>query len=151
EIAKHLFGYVEVGDNAVLHRPNGDHAFWRASEHPLGLEADSLDLLRRAVDGDHGRLIENDPLALHVNEGVGGSEVHANRVRGEETSRLEEGPAHQSRVRALAPVCRERAVRVTWAKTPKASVRLNERQAVVFSRPTPFLGLLRPCFARQVR
>src|SRR5687768_4224006 len=42
KIAQHLLGHVEVGDHAVLHRPDGDHSFRGAAEHPLRLESDPL-------------------------------------------------------------------------------------------------------------
>ena len=47
------------------------------------------------VDRDHGGLVEHDPLAFHVDEGVGRTEVNGDRVCGKEGSRFEEGPAHQ--------------------------------------------------------
>src|SRR5206468_12525530 len=94
----------EVGDHAVLHRSNRDHAFGRSAEHSLGFEADALDLLGFAVDRHHGWLIQDDALTLDVDQGVRSAEVDTDCVRGEKTSRLEEGPAHQSGVGAPAPL-----------------------------------------------
>src|SRR5678815_6111017 len=68
------------------------------------LEADPLDLLALPVDRHDRRLVQDDPLTLDVDQGVRGAEVDTNRVRGEQASRLEEGPAHQSGVGAPAPL-----------------------------------------------
>ena len=96
EVAQHLLGHVEVGDHAVLHRPHGDDAVGRAAEHALGLEADALDLLGLAVDRDDRGLVEDDALALHVDEGVGGAEVDTDRVRGKSDPALKKGQRIQS-------------------------------------------------------
>ena len=88
EVAQHLLGHVEVGDDAVLHRPNGDDAFRRAAEHALRLEADALDLLGLAIDRDDRRLVQDDALALHVDQRVRGAEVDTDRVRGEKRAPL---------------------------------------------------------------
>ena len=91
EIAQHLLGHVEVGDDAVLHRPHGDDAVGRATEHALGFEADALDLLRLAIDRDDRRLVEHDAFALHVDERVRRAEIDGDRVRGEERPVLKKG------------------------------------------------------------
>src|SRR5215207_7095133 len=104
EVAQHLLGHVEVGDHAVLHRPDGDHALRRTTEHALRLEPDPFDLLALAVDRNDRWLVEDDPLTLDVDQGVRGAEVDTDCVRGEQASRLEERPAHQSGVGAPAPL-----------------------------------------------
>jgi hypothetical protein len=96
EVAQHLLRDVEVGDDAVLHRPHGDDAFGRAPEHALRLEADTLDLLRLPIDRHDGRLVEHDAFVLHVDQGVRGAEIDTDGVRGKEGSRLPERPAHQA-------------------------------------------------------
>src|SRR3954468_13066573 len=53
EVAQHLLGHVEVGDHAVLQRPDGLDRAGRAAEHPLGLDADGMHLPRPRVDRDH--------------------------------------------------------------------------------------------------
>jgi hypothetical protein len=50
------------------------------AEHRLGFGADRLDGLLAVgaafvADGDDGRLVEDDPLAAHVDQRVGGAEV----------------------------------------------------------------------------
>ena len=84
EVAQHLLRHVEVGDDAVLHRAHGDDAVRRSAEHALRLEADALDLLGLAVDGDDRGLVQDDALTLHIDEGVGGAEVDPDRVSGKE-------------------------------------------------------------------
>src|ERR1700732_5120335 len=44
EVAQHLLGHVEVGDDAVLQRPDRLDRAGRAAQHPLGLDADRVDL-----------------------------------------------------------------------------------------------------------
>jgi len=106
EVAQHLLGHVEVGDDAVLHGTHGDDALGRPSEHALCLEADTLDLLGLAVNRDDGRLVEDDSFALDVHERVGRAQIDTDRVRGKQASRLEERPAHLSLVKAFAPLQR---------------------------------------------
>src|SRR3954451_17566638 len=56
EVAQHLLGDVEVGDHAVLERADRGDRPRRAAEHPLGLDADGVDLAGARVDRDHRRL-----------------------------------------------------------------------------------------------
>ena len=76
EVAEHLLGDVEVGDDAVLERPDRGDRPGRAPEHPLRLGADRVHLAGALVDRDDRRLAEDDPAAADVDERVGGSEVH---------------------------------------------------------------------------
>ena len=46
-----------------------------APEHPLGLDADGVDLARALVDGDHRGLGEDDAAAADVDERVGRAEI----------------------------------------------------------------------------
>ena len=75
EVAEHLLGDVEVGDDAVLERPDGGDGARCAAQHPLGLGADGVDLARARVDGHDRRLREDDAPPSHVDEGVGGAQV----------------------------------------------------------------------------
>ena len=76
EEAQHLLGRLEVGDHAVLERPDGGDVVGRAADHPLGLVAHGEDLARGGVQRDDAGLVEQDSLAADVDEGVGGAEVH---------------------------------------------------------------------------
>jgi hypothetical protein len=75
EVAQHLLGDVEVGDDPVLQRPDGGDGAGRAAEHALGLDADRVHLLGALVDRHHGRLGEHDPPPSDVHERVGRAEV----------------------------------------------------------------------------
>ena len=87
EVPQHLLGDVEVGDHAVLERPHREDAVGRAAQHPLGLESDALDLAGGLLDRHDRGLVQDDALALHVDEGVGRAEIHRDLVRGEEGPR----------------------------------------------------------------
>ena len=76
EVAKHLLGDVEVGDDAVLERADRGDRPRRASEHALGLDPDGVHLARALVDRDDGRLREHDAAPTHVDERVCGAEIH---------------------------------------------------------------------------
>ena len=76
EVAEHLLGDVEVGDDAVLQRADGGDRAGRAAEHALGLDADGVDLARALVDRDDRRLGEDDAAAADVDERIGGAQVH---------------------------------------------------------------------------
>ena len=75
EEPQHLLGRVEVGDHAVLERPDRGDVVRGAADHPLGLVADRQDLAGARVQRDDARLVEQDALAAHVDERVGGPEV----------------------------------------------------------------------------
>ena len=92
EVAEHLLGDVEVGDDAVLERPDRRDRARRAAEHALRLDADGVDVARALVDRDDGRLGEHDAAAAHVDERVGGAEVDGHVAAAEAGESVE--PAH---------------------------------------------------------
>ena len=75
EVAQHLLGDVEVGDHAVLERPDRGDRAGRAAEHPLRFDPDRVDLAVARVDRDHRGLGEDDAAPAHVDERVGGAEI----------------------------------------------------------------------------
>ena len=75
EVAKHLLGHVEVGDDAVLERADRGDRPRRAPEHPLRLDADGVHLARALVDRDDRRLGEHDAAPADVDERIRGAEV----------------------------------------------------------------------------
>src|SRR5256885_16581572 len=80
ELLEHLLGDREVGDHAVLHRPDGDDVARRLAEHLLRFLADGLNRffpVRTGFLSDRhdGRFIEHDALAADVDEGIGRAEV----------------------------------------------------------------------------
>src|SRR5579884_1076995 len=95
EVAQHLLRDVEVGDDAVLERPDRADRAGRATEHPFCLEADRVHLARPLVDRHDRRLGENDPAAAHVHERVRRTEVDRH-VAAAEAREIREG-AHPSR------------------------------------------------------
>src|SRR6185312_5109162 len=103
EVAEHLLGHVEVGDHAVLQRPNRLNRPGCAAEHALGLDPDSVNFAGARVDRDDARLGQNDAAAAHVDERVGGAEVDRHVAAAESGQVAEDahvrggGPAWTSR------------------------------------------------------
>ena len=100
ELLEHLLGHGEVGDHAVLHRPDGGDVARRAAEHLLGGQAHFLDHLLAVgtaflADRDHRGLVEDDALAAHVDQRIGGAEVDREIV-GEVTAQKSEHEASVS-------------------------------------------------------
>jgi hypothetical protein len=75
EVAQHLLGHVEVGDHAVLERPDRRDRARRAAEHPLGLDPDGVHLAGARVDRHHARLGQHDAAPAHVDERVGRAQI----------------------------------------------------------------------------
>ena len=75
EVAKHGLGDIEVGDNAILERTHGHNVAGRTAKHTLGLDTDCKNALIVFVDGDDGRLANDDALAAHRDKRIGGAEV----------------------------------------------------------------------------
>ena len=75
EEPQHLLADVEVGDHAVLQRPDRLDVPGRAADHALGLDADRERPAVAGVDGDHRRFVEHHTAPAHVDERVGSSQV----------------------------------------------------------------------------
>ena len=75
EMGQHLLRRFEVGDDAVLHRPDRLDVGRRAPEHLVGLGADRLDTAARRVEGDDRRLVQHDAAAAREDAGVGSAEI----------------------------------------------------------------------------
>ena len=84
EVIQHALGDFEIGDDAVFHGPDGDDVARRAAEHFLGFLADGFDFAVVLVDGDDGRLVDDDAFAPGEDQRVGGAKVDR-EVRGEQT------------------------------------------------------------------
>src|SRR5262249_50958246 len=84
KVIQHALGDLEIGDDAVLHRFNGDDIAGCAAQHFLGFLADGLDFARVLVDGDDGRLVDDNALALRIDKSIGGPQIDG-EVRGKET------------------------------------------------------------------
>ncbi len=61
EVAQHLLGDVEVGDDPVFERPDGGDGAGGAAQHALGVGAYRQHFSRAGVDGHHRGLGEDDP------------------------------------------------------------------------------------------
>ena len=81
EVVQHLLGVAEVGDDAVLHRLDGDDVARRAPEHLLGLLANRHDFIGIRVDRDDGGLVDDDALAVRKDKRVGRPEIDGQIVR----------------------------------------------------------------------
>ena len=68
EVLQHFLGVGEIGDHAVLHRPDGGDVARRTAQHFLGIGTDRLDRLgttRPAIlaNRDHRGFVQHDALA----------------------------------------------------------------------------------------
>ena len=70
-----LLGYVEIGDGPLAKWPYCHDVTGRAADHLPGLLTNGQDLLGPCVQGDHGRLVEDDPPTSGVHECVGRAKV----------------------------------------------------------------------------
>jgi hypothetical protein len=75
EVAQHGLCHKVVGDDAVPHRPDDGDAAGRSAHHVPGVVADGDDGVVTLGDGDDGWLVNDDALALLVNEHVRGTEI----------------------------------------------------------------------------
>ena len=75
ETADHHLGRVEVRDHAVAERTDGADAGIRLLVHQLGLLAQGDTLVGSIVDGDDGRLVQDDLVVLEYDR-VGCAKVH---------------------------------------------------------------------------
>ena len=75
EVAEHLLGDVEVGDDAVAQRSDGGDVGRGTTDHPLRLHTDGERSIVVRVDCNDRRLVEDDSLSAHEHEGVGRSQV----------------------------------------------------------------------------
>ena len=89
EVVQHALGDVEVGDDAVLERADGDDVRGRTADHALGLGADRQHLLGDAVDRDDAGLVDDDAAALDHDKRVRGTEVDTDVVREEPQERAD--------------------------------------------------------------
>jgi len=77
EVSKHALGGVEVRDHTVLERPNSHNIAGGPTDHLLGFGTNGQNSTGRVVDGDHGRLVQDDSPPADVDQGVGRAEVHS--------------------------------------------------------------------------
>ena len=77
EILDHVLGDFEIGDDAVAQGTDGLDVAGGSAQHLLGVLAHGqhLFLALDVGDGDHRRLVEDNVLALYINQRVGGTEI----------------------------------------------------------------------------
>ena len=121
EVAEHRLGDVEVGNDAVLQRPDGPDRPGGPPEHLLRLLADGADLVDPAgirLHGDDRGLVRHDPSSLGVYERVGGPEIDREIVREHAEKTVEQHA--DSRYAASLRGCAGR-----FGRGPKATPRLR--------------------------
>jgi len=75
EVVEHALGDDEVGNHSLAHRPDGVDGAWRATQHLRGLGAYGEDPVALLIDRHHAGLIEDNPLALDIDQHGGRAEV----------------------------------------------------------------------------
>src|SRR3954451_22726911 len=75
EVVQHLLGDFEVSDDAVFHRLNGDDVARRAAKHLFRFFAHGFDFASVLIDGNDGRLVDDDTFSLRINKGVRRSKI----------------------------------------------------------------------------
>jgi len=76
EVREHGSGGIEIGDDPVAERPRGDNLSGGPSDHAFGFLAHRDDLAIVRPLGDHGRLAQDDALALDVDQRVGRPQIN---------------------------------------------------------------------------
>jgi hypothetical protein len=84
-MAQHDLGDIDIRDHAILEWSYRHDAFRRTAEHALRFQPNALDALGAALDGYHRRLVEDNALALYVDERVGGAQIDRDVVDGQQT------------------------------------------------------------------
>ena len=142
EVAQHLLGHVEVGDHAVLQRPDGldrARACGRASAWPRCRRRGPRRCASRSRRRDGSR--EHDAAAAHVDERVGGAQVdrhvaatEAGEVAEEAHARVR-GPSDDRRHRTHASSSLP-TVALRSPQQERLQIRRRAAQALPTGRPT---------------
>ncbi len=83
KISQHLFGDVEVGNDTIFHRPNGNNAAGGPAKHFFSFHANrqNLSLAHMVLLYRHHRWLANDDtFSLQIDQSVGGTEVNSQIV-----------------------------------------------------------------------
>jgi hypothetical protein len=88
EVGQHPLGGLEVRDDAVAERPDGDQVAWGAPDHVPRLAAHGFDPVHGRVERHDGRLVQDDATARDEHAGVGRSQI--NREIGSKAERPSE-------------------------------------------------------------
>jgi len=66
KVVEHFLGDIKVRDHTVTQRADGDDVPRGPPDHLFRLGADRQGTLASLVDGDHGRLVDDDALAIYA-------------------------------------------------------------------------------------
>ncbi len=105
EIAQHLLGDVEVGDDAVPQRSNRLDVGGGAADHALGLHPHGQRPVGLGVDGYHRGLIEDDALTAHIHQRVGGAQVNGHVPASKRKQRVSHGSLTCQRAASVPEAC----------------------------------------------
>ena len=75
EVAQHLLGHVEIGDDAILERADRGDRPRRPPKHALGLDPHGVDFAGALVDGNDRWFREDDAATANVDERVRRPEI----------------------------------------------------------------------------
>src|SRR5687767_11710343 len=94
EVVQHLLCGVEIGNHAVAHRLDGRDATRRSTDHGLCFAADGFNFGVHGVQGDDGRLAQDDALTARKDACVGCPKIDGEVVgeHGERTEQHAEPP-----------------------------------------------------------
>jgi polyferredoxin len=76
KVTKHAFGCVEVCDHTVFEGPDRNNVAWRATNHFFGFHTHGQNSPGVVIDGNNGRLVQDDSMTADVHQRVCGSEVN---------------------------------------------------------------------------
>src|SRR5690606_39245094 len=80
KMREQLFRSFEIADNTADHRCGHDDIAALAAAHVGGLLAKGDDLFRQLVNGDQGRLIDDDAALANGDDGAGRTEIDSHRI-----------------------------------------------------------------------
>ena len=83
EGGEHALRGVQVGDDPVLQGTEDQLVLRGPAQHLLGLFTQGGHLAGAPLHGHHGGLAKDDALAPHVDEGIGGAQIHPDVGGGE--------------------------------------------------------------------
>src|SRR5919202_2653573 len=78
EVVQHQLGDIDVTDDAVFQRTNGDDVGRRTTNHALRVRTDGQRPFGLGIDRDHRGLIDDDALAAYQHERVRRAEIDTN-------------------------------------------------------------------------
>ena len=81
EFLKHGCGQVKVGDDAFLQRTHSHDGSGRTADDLLCFLTDISCLFGSCIDSHNGRLTQNDALAPHIHQCIGGTQIDTDILR----------------------------------------------------------------------